>query len=165
MIKFFDFLLSLPRWVGFAGAILFGLAYHAGSLYFDYSITVSWLWLCLIIGGMVAGIRLALAMAALIFAYALFAIPGEPSRVIQIGIASGLVAILSGGYSGYSRHLLEEARAAWDEAEKQREIVREIEQAARLLEDVNGNIAKIKKSRIDLQAALYNFSFPDNVRT
>jgi hypothetical protein len=165
VIRFFNFLLSLPKWIGFAGAILFGLAYHAGSLYFGYAITISWLWLFLIIGGLVAGLRLALAMASLIFAYAFFAIPGEPSRVIQVGIASALVAILAGGYSRYSRHLLEESRMAWVETEKQRDIVREIEQAAQLLRDVNGNIARIKKARVDLQAVLFNFRFPDNART
>jgi len=165
MIKLFDFLFSIPKWIGFVGAILFALAYHAGSLYFGYSITVSWLWLLLIIAGLVAGLRFSLAMAALIFAYTFFAIPGEPSRVVQVGIASALVAVLVGGYSRYSHHLLEQSRELWIEAELQRDIVREIEKAAQLLEDANGNIAKVKKARIDVQAVLYNFSFPDNVRT
>jgi len=165
MIKFFDFLFTIPKRLGFAGAILFGLAYHAGSLIFGYSITVSWLWLLLIIAGLVAGLRLSLAMAALIFAYTFFAIPGEPSRVVQVGIASALVAVLVGGYSRYSHHLLDQAREAWTEAELQRDIVREIGEAAKLLQDVNGNIAKIKRTRTDLQAVMHNFSFPDNVRT
>jgi len=165
MVKFFDFLLSIPKWIGFAGAILFALIYHAGSLYFGYSITVSWLWVFLIISGLVAGLRLSLALAILICIYAFFAIPGEPSRVVQIGIASVIVALLAGGYSRYARHLLEQSEAAWMEAEIQRNILTEIEQAAQLLRDVNGNIAKIKKARIDLQATMYNFSFPDNART
>ena len=165
MIKFFDFLFTIPKWIGFVGAILFALIYHAGSLYFGYSITVSWLWLLLIIGGLVARLRLSLSLAALIVAYSFFAIPGEPSRVVQVGIASVLVAVLVGGYSRYSHYLLEQARAAWIEAELQRDIVRGIEQAAQTLEDANGNIAKVKRARTDLQAVLHNFSFPDNVRT
>lgn len=165
MIKFFDFLFTIPKWIGFVGAILFALIYHAGSLYFGYSITVSWLWLLLIIGGLVARLRLSLSLAALIVAYSFFAIPGEPSRVVQVGIASVLVAVLVGGYSRYSHYLLEQARAAWIEAELQRDIVRGIEQAAQTLEDANGNIAKVKRARTDLQAVMYNFPFPDNVRT
>jgi hypothetical protein len=165
VIKLFDFLFSIPKWFGFVGVILFGLTYHAGSLIFGYSITVSWLWILLIVGGLVAGLRLSLAMAALIVAYSFFAIPGEPSRVIQVGIASALVAVLVGGYSHYSHHLLEQARAAWIEAELQRDIVMGIEQAAQTLEDANGNIAKVKRARTDLQAVMYNFPFPDNVRT
>jgi len=165
VIKFFDFLFTIPKWIGFVGAILFALIYHAGSLYFGYSITVSWLWLLLIIGGLVARLRLSLSLAALIVAYSFFAIPGEPSRVVQVGIASVLVAVLVGGYSRYSHYLLEQARAAWIEAELQRDIVRGIEQAAQTLEDANGNIAKVKRARTDLQAVMYNFPFPDNVRT
>ena len=165
MIKFFDFLFTIPKWIGFVGAILFALIYHAGSLYFGYSITVSWLWLLLIIGGLVARLRLSLSLAALIVAYSFFAIPGEPSRVVQVGIASVLVAVLVGGYSRYSHYLLEQARAAWIEAELQRDIVSGIEQAAQALEDANGNIAKVKRARTDLQAVMYNFPFPDNVRT
>jgi len=165
VIKLFDFLFTIPKWLGFVGAILFGLAYHAGSLYFGYSITVSWLWLLLIIGGLVAGMRLSLAMAVLIVAYSFFAIPGEPSRVVQVGIASALVAVLVGGYSRYSHHLLEQARELWIEAELQRDIVRGIEEAAQTLEDANGNIARVKRARIDLQAIMYNFSFSDNART
>ena len=165
MIKLFDFLFSIPKWIGFVSAILFGLAYHAGSLIFGYSITVSWLWILLIIGGLVAGLRLSLAMAALIFAYSFFAIPGEPSRVVQVGIASALVAVLVGGYSRYSHHLLEQAREAWAEAELQRDIVREIEEKARLREDSNGIIAKVKHIRIGIQSVMYNYVLPDGART
>ena len=165
MIKLFDFLFAIPRWAGFTGAILFAILYHAGSLYFGFSIAVIWLFIFLIIGGMVSGMRLSLALAILICAYTVFALPGEPGRVIQGAIASILTAVLVGGYSHYSRHLLEQARLSWIEAELQRDIVRGIEEAAQLLEDANGNIAKVKKIRIDVQAVLYNFSFPDKVLT
>lgn len=164
MIKFFDFIFTVPRWLGFMAAILFGAIYHVGHLHFGYAITGGWLLLFLIIGGLVANPPMVLALAVIISGYSFYAIP-DTSRDIQISLLSILTAALLGAYSHYRQYLENQREAAWIEAGRQKQMADEMMQLHSVLEAVNGNIGKVKQIRIDLQAVLHNYNIPDDIRT
>jgi len=149
VVRFFDWLTAVPRHVGFIGAILFGIAYHLGSLVFGYSIIIGWLWIFLIIGGLVANLRLSLTLSILISAYTIYAIPMDTSRVIQACIVTVLVALITGSYRYYQIHLAEHLEAA-------RALARANEEAANLITDLSANVDKVKSAREAIQIIMFN---------
>ena len=164
MIKFFDWLNTIPRAAGFAGTCVFLVIYHLGHLFLGYSIAIVWAQLFLIIGGLLAGRRPALLLSAIISAYAWYAIPGDISRVMQIIVASVLIAFITGYYGHYQRYVRQQALIAQLAASDARRLAEENERAAEMLEELNGNIAKIKDIRIDLRAIVDAYELPPEVQ-
>ncbi len=155
--RFLDRLFIVPRHIGFTGVILFATLYHLGSIVFGYSIAIVWLQIFLVAGSILAGLRLTMLLAVLISIYAYFAIP-DLSRSLQIGIATLILGYLVGSYSRYRKYLFGQARDAGYRA-------RENEEAAKVLLDINGNLERVRQSRIDVQSVLFNFAdLPDSAK-
>lgn len=163
-MRFFDYLNTVPKWLGFVVSIGFMACYHLAAMIFGFSITIGWLWLLLIAGGFVAGLRLSILLSVIISFYTLYAIAGDASRSIQVVIGTILVAVLVGYYSRYQEYNLNRARAAWEETETARREAEKNAEAHKYLVELNGNIKKVREARVDLDAIWNNYNLPDNVR-
>jgi hypothetical protein len=135
-------LLTIPRFWGPLATVGFTLAYHAGSLYFGYSITLVWVTVFVVIGTLVSGLRGGLVAAVWGVGYAFYAIPmvDELNRAVQVAIGIVLMALVVGWQTRNLRKSLAELRTAWERAELN-------EQAAKAMNALNGNIYRIRNAR------------------
>lgn len=117
-------LLTVPRFYGPVATVVFTIVYHLAVFYFGASITLSWLWLFMIAGVCIAGMRAGLICAAFTVAYAVLALPMDISRLIQLAIATPAAALLVGYLRRRERHL----------------------QRAMMLIFANGNVAKMREA-------------------
>jgi hypothetical protein len=124
---------------------------------FGFSVTLSWLWLFLLIGGLVAGLRYSITLSILISAYSLLAIPLDVSRAIQVSFLTVAVGLLVGGYRKYQVHQNERLMAVWV-------LARQNEDAAKVLIDLNGNLNKVHQSRLDILNVLEVVNLPPNAK-
>ncbi len=133
-------LLDIPKFWGPLATIAFTIVYHLGSVYFGYSVFIAWLWLFLIIGTFVGGLRAGFICAIWIILYTLYAVSDDPSRAIQIMIATPIVAYLVG----------------WQ--------TRNIRQLHKMTDElVNGNIDKAKNALNIARELLLNWEDYTNV--
>lgn len=132
-------LLTIPRFWGPLFTIIFTLAYHAGSLYFHYSITLIWIMVFVVWGTFASGLRGGLIAAAWGILYALYAIPmtDQLNRAIQVSIGIIMVAGLVGWQTRSLRRSLAKTQAALLLAEKN-------QVKANLVDSANGNIEKLR---------------------
>lgn len=92
-------LLTIDRFWGPVITVVFTVVYHLTVGYFGVSLTLAWLYLFLVIGAFVGGLRAALVCAAWMGLYAIYALPMEPGRIVQIIV----VAVAIAGAVGYLR--------------------------------------------------------------
>lgn len=117
-------LLTVPRFWGPVATVAFTVVYHLAVGYFDLSPTLAWLYLFLVIGAFVGGLRAALVCAAWMGLYAAYALPMEQSRIVQIIV----VAVMIAGAVGYLR-------------KRERRL-----QRAMMLIFANGNVQKMREA-------------------
>ena len=100
-------LLDIPRFWGPVGTVIFTIAYHLAANYFGFTITYGWLWLALVAGVFIGGLRAGLLCGVWVTLYAVWTVPftDDPSRVIQIGLVSVIGAWLVGFLRRRERHL------------------------------------------------------------
>ena len=137
--------------------ILFIVVYHTASVAFGFSVTLGWLWLFLLIGGLVAGLRFSLALSIIISIYSLIAISSDISRAIQVSFLTVFVGLLVGSYHKYQIYQNDQRLAA-------RELARQNEDAAKVLIDLNGNLNKVRQSRMDILNVIEVIGLPDSVK-
>lgn len=89
-------ILNIPRFWGPLITVLFTVVYHFAASYFGFTVTYGWLWLFLIAGGFIGGLRASLLCAGWVTLYAILTLPGDLSRVIQIAVISVVGAWLIG---------------------------------------------------------------------
>ena len=154
--RFFDWLFTIPQWIGFTGAILFGVIYYMGSLVFGYSIAVGWLWLFLVIGGLVSGLRSSIILSVLISIYTFLTLV-DPSRMIQGVCITLLSGLLVGYYHRYQVYQNDQRLAVW-------QLARQNEDAAKVLIDLNGNLDKVHQSRMDILNVIEVIDLPDSAK-
>lgn len=105
-------LLDVPKFWGPLATIVFTVAYHFGSMVFGYAIAVGWLWLFMITGAFVGGLRAALICAAWVGMYAYYVAPADDlTRMAQQVIISFLMAFLVGWLRRRERHERDVIRA------------------------------------------------------
>jgi len=146
-------LVAVPRFYGPLLTLIAGALYHAGHLFFGYTVAVFPLAVFLAIASLF-GLRSGLVCAAVLSAYAFYAIPDDPSRVVQIWFGSFLMATIIGSETRALRSALAEAKWARVEAQEQAaraeaalERAERNEEAARTLGALNGNIFRVRHSR------------------
>lgn len=139
-------LLTIPRFWGPLGTIVFVVVYHAGSVYFGYTISLAWVWLPVIAAAFVGGFRAGLISAIFMCLYAFYAIP-QLDRVVQVVITVPLVAGLVGWQTRLLRRALADAREWAERATAALERAEINEAAAQALGALNGNILRIRHSR------------------
>lgn len=101
-------LLTVPRFYGPVATVLFTVLYHLLAQYFGFSITLSWLWLFMILGIFIGGLRAGLVCAVFTIVYGLLALPMNTSRLAQLVITTPAAAFLV-GYLRRRERLLREA--------------------------------------------------------
>lgn len=138
-IKHFQQIIYLPRLYGPAATVVATALYHAGSLYFGYSAAVLPLAVFLALASLL-GLWSGLICAAWLSLYAWYAIPGDPSRLVQIWFGLFLIAMIVGSETRALRQALAEARAGAE--------------ARRMVDSLNGNIVRIEEARAVLLTIL-----------
>lgn len=121
-IKTLTRLLTIPRFWGPLATIWFTLVYHVIADHFGIFISVGWLWLFMIVGAFIGGLRAAILCAIWISFYAAFLMPADPSLTIQRVIISFAMAVLVGYLRRRERNLQQAVMVAFS----------------------NGNVAKIR---------------------
>lgn len=138
-IKAIQKIVDIPRLYGPLATVTATVIYHLGSLYFGYSIAVFSLAPFLALAS-VLGLRSGLICAAWLSAYAWYAIPSDPARIIQIWIGLFLIAIIVGSETRALRQALAEAQAGVE--------------ARRMVDNLNGNIIRVEEARLSLLSIL-----------
>lgn len=156
-------LITFPRFWGPLLTVIFTAVYHSVATWFGFSVAVFPLAGFLALGSLF-GVWSGLICAAWITAYAWYAIPGDPARVIQIALGSLVMATIIGSETRALRQALDEAeeseakmKAALERAEKN-------EAAAQALEALNGNILRIKNARVTLLKILEEHPLDEKTR-
>lgn len=124
--------LTIPRFWGPLATVMFTAAYHAGAQYFGYSITAAWLYLFVVFGAFIGGLRAGLVAAVFVAAYSAYTVE-DTNRAIQVAIAVLLIA----GLVGWQRRRL---RAEFRRAEDN-------QGAADFVDNLNGNIERVRAAR------------------
>ena len=103
-------ILDVPRFWGPLATVAFLAIYHIGATHFGYELVPGWLWLALIAGCFIGGLRAGLLAAVLAGAYALYILP-TGSLTFQRVIIGFLIALLVGYLRRRERRLEDVARA------------------------------------------------------
>lgn len=127
--------LTIPRFWGPLATVVFTALYHIGAQYFGYSITAAWLYLFVVFGAFIGGLRAGLVAAVFVAGYSIYAME-DISRVIQVAAAVLLIA----GLVGWQRRRL---RAEFRRAEDN-------QGAADFVDNLNGNIERVRITREQL---------------
>lgn len=131
-------LLTIPRFWGPLATIVFTALYHAGVIYFGFTVAVGWLWIFAVVGAFVGGRRAGLISAAWAGLYAYYAMPtGNWEFTVQRVVIGFLLAGLVGWQTQNLRRALAEAQAAL-------ELARKNQAKADLVDSANGNIEKLR---------------------
>lgn len=141
-------ILDIPRFWGPLITVTFTVAYHLLISTFGWTPAVGWVWLFVVAGSLVGGLRAGLVAASAAAFYSWLIIsPGDGTQFVQRVIIGFLMALTVGWLRRRERReadalrvALADARAAWDKAQ-------EGEEAIRTLDGLNGNIERVKQAR------------------
>lgn len=87
--------LAVPKVWGLLTTVIFTLIYHYGSVIFNYTPAVGWVWLFLVLGVFIAGLRVGLLCALWVSAYSYY-VAVDNSLLVQRVIISFAMAGLVG---------------------------------------------------------------------
>ena len=111
----------------------------------------------MVIGGLVSGLRFSIILSVLISIYTFLTL-ADTSRMAQGVFITLISGLLVGYYHRYQIYLNEQQLAAWVQA-------RQNEDATKVLIDLNGNLNKVRQSRLDIMNVLEVVDLPDTAKT
>lgn len=130
-------LLTIPRFWGPLFTIVFTTLYHLGSIQFGYTVAVGWLWMIMIYGSFIAGVRASLICAAWVAGYSIYVDGSDPTLLAQ-RIAISFMMALTVGY------LHRWLRIEWGIAHEAAARAEENEAKAHALDELNGNLEQLR---------------------